>query len=124
MLFGLILLAGRCRAGHYTNFDVAIYIPVGVVKSFADPQKLTNDWDRISRQLKVDKVYIEVQRDRQLADDALLEQVKKFFLDHGVRVAGGMALSDGGIGGQFKSFCYTDPQDREFVRSAAERAAR
>ena len=21
MLFGLILLAGRCRAGHYTNFE-------------------------------------------------------------------------------------------------------
>jgi len=35
--------------------------------------------------------------------------VKKFFLDHGVKVAGGMALSDGSIGGQFKSFCYTDP---------------
>ena len=49
--------------------------------------------------------------------------MKKFFLDRGVRVAGGMALSDGGIG-QFKSFCYTDPKDREFIRQAAELAAR
>ena len=54
----------------------------------------------------------------------MLEQVKKFFLDHGVKVAGGMALSDGSIGGQFKSFCYTDPQDRAFIKSAAELAAR
>ena len=86
------------RAGNYTNFDVAIYIPVSVVQRFENPENLTNDWDRIRRQLKVDKVYIEVQRDRNLASDALLEQVKKFFLDRGVRVAGGMALSDGGSG--------------------------
>jgi len=113
-----------CGAGQYTNFDVAIYIPVGAVKSFADPGKLQNDWDRIHRQLKVDKVYIEVQRNRDLAGDALLELVKKFFLDRGVRVAGGMALSDGGSGGQFKSFCYTDPEDRAFIKRAVELAAR
>ena len=105
------MFPGIAWAGNYTNFDVAIYIPVGVVQRFEDPENLTNDWDRISRQLKVDKVYIEVQRDRNLASDELLEQVKKFFLDRGVRVAGGMALSDGGSG-QFNSFCYTDPQDR------------
>ncbi|MGH7989108.1 MAG: hypothetical protein ACREDS_02785, partial [Limisphaerales bacterium] len=108
----LIFWTAVCRAGNYTNFDVAIYIPVNVVQSFANPQKLADDWARISRQLKVDKVYIEVQRDHNVASGKLLEQVKKFFLDHGVKVAGGMALSDGSIGGQFKSFCYTDPKDR------------
>ncbi len=118
-----LLFPAPGRAGNYTNFDVAIYIPVGVVKSFEEPGKLQNDWDRIHRQLKVDKVYIEVQRNRDLASDALLETVKKFFLDRGVRVAGGMALSAGG-GGQFRSFCYTDPADRQFVKSAAELAAR
>jgi hypothetical protein len=112
-----------CAAGQYTNFDVAIYIPVGVVRSFEDPETLTNDWNCISRQLKMDKVYIEVQRNRLLAGDQLLEQVKKFFLDRGVRVAGGMALSDGG-NGQFRSFCYTDPKDREFIRQTAGLAAR
>jgi len=29
---------------NYTNFDVAIYIPVGVVESFGS-RKLKNDWD-------------------------------------------------------------------------------
>jgi hypothetical protein len=123
-LSSLVFIAAACHAGNYTNFDVAIYIPVGALQSFKDPQKLADDWARISRQLKVDKVYIEVQRNRQVADDQLLEQVRKFFLDHGVKVAGGMALSDGSIGGQFKSFCYTDPKDRAFVKSAAELAAR
>ncbi len=116
--------AGTCLAGNYTNFDLAIYIPVNVVHSFESPEVLSNEWNTISRQLKVDKVYIEVQRDRQTNSDALLEDVKQFFLDRGVRVAGGMALSDGSIGGQFNSFCYTDPNDRAFIKSAAELAAR
>jgi hypothetical protein len=123
-LCALLALGGRCVAGNYTNFDVAIYIPVNVVHSFEDPQKLQDEWKVISSQLKVDKVYIEVQRDRQTNSDVLLEQVKQFFLERGVRVAGGMALSDGSIGGQFKSFCYTDPDDRAFIKNAAELAAR
>ncbi|HEY5345194.1 MAG TPA: hypothetical protein VIK62_02495 [Verrucomicrobiae bacterium] len=113
-----------CRAGNYTNFSVAVYIPINVVQSFDNPQKLQSDWDCISRQLKVDKVYIEVQRDRRLISDEQAERVKKFFLDHGVQVAAGMALSDGSIGGQFQSFCYTDPNDRAFIKAAAEFAAR
>jgi hypothetical protein len=124
LVAGLILFAVPCRAGNYTNFAVSVYIPASVVESFKDPQKLADDWARISGQVKVDKVYIEVQRDRRQVDDQLLEQVKKFFVDHGVRVAGGMALSDGSLGGQFKSFCYTDPQDRAFIQSGAELAAR
>jgi hypothetical protein len=124
ILFILLFPASASLAGQYTNFQVSIYIPVGVVRSFENPNVLSNEWERVSSQLKVDKVYIEVQRDRQLASDELLERVKQFFLSKGVRVAGGMALSDGGIGGQFKSFCYTDPDDRGFIKSAAQRAAR
>ena len=119
----LLFPTASAVAGHYTNFNVAVYIPVGVVKGFEDAGKLDREWTRISSQVKVDKVYIEVQRDRNLADDELLERAKKFFVDKGVRVAGGMALSEGG-GGQFRSFCYTDPADRQFIKSAVELAAR
>jgi hypothetical protein len=126
MLFLFILLsfAFTCVAGNYTNFSVAVYIPINVVQSFDNPQKLAGDWNTISRQLKVDKVYIEVQRDRRLLTDEQAERVKKFFLDHGVQVAGGMALSESNMGGQFQSFCYTDPNDRAFIKQAAELAAR
>jgi hypothetical protein len=120
---GILLAAVCCSAGNYTNFDVAIYIPVGAVQRFDNLENLTNDWNRINRQLKVDKVYIEAQRNRTLATEAELETVKKFFVDRGVKVAGGMALSDGGFG-QFHSFCYTDPADRQFIKGAAELAAR
>ncbi len=115
--------AYRASAGGYQNFGVAIYIPVRVVNTFADPALLQSQWDQISSQLKVDKVYIEVQRDRVLADDKLLEDVKKFFTDRGVRVAGGSAFS-ANESDQFSSFCYTDPVDREFVKKTSELAAR
>jgi hypothetical protein len=121
---GALFFTVCCRAGNYTNFDVSIYIPVGVVRNLDHPETLSNQWNVISSQLKVDKVYIEVQRDRQTNSDETLERVKNFFLDHGVKVAGGMAASDGSIGGQFKTFCYTDPADRAFIKSAAELAAR
>jgi hypothetical protein len=123
-LYALLALSCSCYAGNYQNFDVAIYIPASVVRTFEDPQRLQYDWNVISSQLKVDKVYIEAQRDHLTNSDALLENVKQFFLQRGVRVAGGMALSDGGEGGQFQSFCYTDPNDRAFIKSAAELAAR
>jgi hypothetical protein len=126
LLFVLLAIASSCyaRADNYRNFDVAIYVPASAVHSFEDPQKLQSDWTLISSQLKVDKVYIEAQRDHLTNSDALLERVKQFFISHGVRVAGGMALSDGGMDGQFHSFCYTDPNDRAFIRGAAELAAR
>jgi hypothetical protein len=123
-LCSLLLLPALARAGQYTNFEVSTYITVGGVRSLGNLETLTNQWNRLRSQLKVDKVYLEVQRNRDINDGATLERVKKFFLDHGVKVAGGMAASDGSIGGQFKSFCYADPADRAFVRSAAELAAR
>ncbi len=108
----------------YKNFLVSIYIPVQVVRTFSDHAKLEKDWDIIRRQLKVDKVYIESERGRMLASDDLLEQVKKFFTDQGVRVAGGITYSDASSGGQFQSFCYTDPNDRDFIKRVSELTAR
>jgi len=110
-------------AGQYSNFTAAVYIPVGVLLGFQNPEKLAQDWASIRTNLKVDKVYIEVQRDRTIASDELIDHVKTFFTNHGVAVAGGMALSDGGWG-QFRSFCYTDPEDRAFIKRAIECAAR
>ena len=110
--------------GQYQNFAVAIYIPVAVVKQFAEPGRLDAEWKRISSQLKVDKVYIESHRDRDVADEALLETVKQFFLDHGVRTAGGITFTDRPAEFGWRSYCYTDPADRAFVKQVAELTAR
>jgi hypothetical protein len=127
VITGLLAVPAPGRAGHYTNFNVSIYMVVSAVnRAGSDLVGLTNQWRQITNQVMVDKVYIEVQRDRRVASDATLEAVKKFFLDQGVKVGGGMCLSDGNYpgGGQFKSFCYTDPDDRAFIKSAAQLAAR
>ena len=65
----LACLAALCaaRAGNYQNFGVAVYIPVSVVKTFADPKVLQSEWDLINSQVKVDKVYIESYRGGTLA---------------------------------------------------------
>lgn len=125
LLCFLACAAAAClaHAGNYQNFGVAVYIPVTIVKTFADPKVLQSEWDLINSQVKVDKVYIEVHRDRVLADDQLLEDVKAFFVSHGVQVAAGSAFSDLEAD-QFKSYCYTNPADRDFVKKVAERAAR
>jgi hypothetical protein len=111
------------RAGNYQNFDVAVYITVREVNSFADPKVLESQWALITSQVKVDKVYIEVHRDRMLADDALLERVKKFFTDRGVKVAAGSAFTDSEAN-LFATYCYTNPADRDFVKKVSELAAR
>jgi hypothetical protein len=123
----------------HDQFHVAVYIPVGVVEQMKDPAWLQKSWKEISSQVKVDKVYIETYRSGLVADDALLDSVKKFFINQGVQVAGGIAYVGGGdnagrVGnfavtqkvepGQFISLCYTDPAQREFVKHIAELTAR
>jgi len=116
-------LSSVCCAANYQSFKVAVYIPVQLVNRFSDLTVLEGEWATINRQLKIDKVYIESTRGRVNAEDEVLEKVKAFFLQHGVAVAGGMTFEATG-GGQFQSYCYTDPKDRDFVRAITEKTAR
>lgn len=105
------------------SFKVAVYIPVSVVEQMRDRSWLESSWKQINSGIHVDKVYIETYRSRTIADDALIESVRKFFTDHGVQVAGGIAYSDRDAA-QFQSFCYTNPEDRAYVKHVAELTAR
>jgi len=124
LIFALAcLLPDASPADQYKNFRVAVYIPVFVVKQMEDPKWLETSWDTISRQAKIDKVYIETYRSHQIADEKVLEQIKKFFSDRGVQTAGGIAFT-GDEARQFESFCYTDAKDREYVKNVSELTAR
>ena len=105
------------------SFRVAVYIPVSVVEQMRDPAWLESSWKQISSGVHVDKVYIETYRSRTIADDATLSAVKKFFTDHGVQVAGGIAFSDRDSA-QFTSFSYSNPEDRAYVKRVSELTAR
>ena len=110
-------------ASGYTSFRVAVYVPEYVVEQMKDPNYLQSTWETISGQVKIDKVYLETYRSGRTADDALLDQVKAFFLDHGVEVAGGIGLTVM-ESNNFQSFCYTDPKDREIVKKLSQKTAR
>lgn len=115
---------GTAPQGHYKNFAVAVYLPVVTVQSFAEPGRLEAEWELLGRQIKIDKVYLETHRGREVVDEALLERVKKFFVDRGVRVAGGITFTDRAAGFVFTSFCYTNAEDRAFVKKVTELTAR
>ena len=111
-------------AGHYKNFRVAIYCVVDATQRFADEKVLQAEFDRVMARVKFDKVYLEVYRDRRFADEATLDRIKKFFTDRGVIVEGGLTLSAGGGGGQFGTFDYEKPADRQECKKAVQLAAR
>src|SRR5438132_9624580 len=87
--------------GKYQNFRVAIYVVVNATQKLSDPAEFAREYDRVSRQLKFDKVYVEVYRNHQFASDDQIEAVKTFFRDKGIVVAGGVTLAAGGQNGQF-----------------------
>jgi len=111
-------------AGKYQNFRVAIYCVVDATRRFADEKVLQAEFDRVVARVKFDKVYLEVYRDREFADEATLEKIKAFFTDRGVAVAGGLTLSAGGGGGQFGTFDYENRADRDECKKAVQLAAR
>ncbi|HEY0283322.1 MAG TPA: hypothetical protein VGC27_11945, partial [Rhizomicrobium sp.] len=122
-----LLLASSAQAapeGKYKNFKVAIYVVVNATKRLADPEVFAAEYARASAQLKFDKVYIEVYRNRLFATDEEIEKVKAAFLAKGVAVAGGITPAAGGADGQFGTFDYEDEKDRAECRKAAELAAK
>jgi hypothetical protein len=116
--------AAAPSTGHYKHFKAAIYIPVNVTKSLADPAVFEHQFARAMNQVPFDKVYIETYRDNQFASDAQIAAVKKQFLAKGIEVAGGVTMAAGGFNGQFMTFDYEKPEDRATAKRAIEQAAR
>jgi hypothetical protein len=120
----LCALGTAAQAGAYKNFRAAIYVTVHDTKRLAHPATFERDFDRVSSQLKFDKVYIEAYRDRLFATDAELEAVKREFQAKGIMTSGGVTLAAGGSGGQFGTFDYENPADRAECERAVRLIAR
>jgi hypothetical protein len=110
--------------GHYKSFIVSTYATQRTVQSLIsgdlDPAE---SWSNLTRNLKVDKIYIEVMRNHTLVDEAGLEKLKKFYRSQGVEVCGGLAFSVSEANG-YQGFDYSDPENRAFAKKAVEMAAR
>jgi hypothetical protein len=127
MLSGLAVPLSAAPAvplARYANFKAAIYITVHDTERLADRATFEREFARAAAQLHFDKVYIEAYRDHRFATDDQLERVKSLFREKGVAVAGGITLAAGDKKGQFGTFDYELPPDREECRRAAVLAAR
>jgi len=113
------VLLGSSVASAYDNFHVAIYCRAQEVQKMADPRWLADSWAAVSREVHVDKVYIETHRDRIVIDDATLEAAKKFFTERGVAVAGGITFTVSEPN-RFETFSYSNPEHRKAVQQIAE----
>ena len=80
--------------GHYKSFTVSTYVTQRTVQDLmsgdTDP---AGSWSNLTRNLKIDKIYIEVMRNHTLVNEDGLEKLKKFYQDQGARVCGGLAYS-------------------------------
>ena len=117
-------LATPVQAGGYTNLSVCVYFRYQEVHSIpGNLAAFSNQWADVEKQLKVDKVYLETTRDSQLAGDAEVETMKKFFQDRGIKTSGGMGLTVLERN-RFQSYDYSSEADREKIKAMTEFTAK
>ena len=107
----------------YENFKVSVYSRAYETREMNDVSWIEPRWTELTRQVHVDKIYLETHRDLIIVDEATLKAAKKFFADRGVQTAGGITLTVNERN-RFETFCYTNPQHRQKVKEIVEYAAR
>jgi hypothetical protein len=124
ILAGVLAVSAALAGGNnYKNFDVALYSRVYETKQMKDPAWLESHWEAISRNMKVDKIYLETHRDLVVVDQETLDVAKKFFLSKGVRVSGGITVTINERN-LFETYCYSDPTLRQKLKEVVEFTAR
>jgi len=119
----MLSMSATTFAGNYKGFKVSVYTRAYEVEKMKDLHWLDSTWNIISSQLKVDKIYLETHRDLLIVPDSTLEQAKKYFLDRGIEVGGGITYTINEAN-SFETFCYSNPEHRKKVQEIAELTAR
>jgi len=119
----LLTASGGQAADRYEHFDAAIYARAYEVREMADLEWLRTRFEVMEKHLKVSKMYLETHRDRILVDSETLEKAKGFFEERGIATAGGITLTINERN-RFETFCYSDPEHREWVQKVVEHTAR
>lgn len=107
----------------YRNFRVAVYCRVYEVRQMGDLDWLRPRWEAIRRHVRVDKVYLETHRDLIVAEEATLQQARRFFESQGVQAAGGITITVN-ESNRFETFCYTNPEHRQKLKEVVAATAR
>src|SRR5262249_15138058 len=107
----------------YKNFQASVYTREQEVAQMGDDNWLRPRWDTIRSQVKVGKIYLETHRDHTLVDEATLTHAIAFFRQQGLQIAGGITFTISEPN-RFQTFCYSNPEDRAWVKKVVEFTAR
>ena len=107
----------------YKNFKVAVYSRAYETVKMGDLNYIEPIWDEVTRQVHVDKIYLETHRDLLIVDEATLLKAKKFFESRGIQTAGGITLTVN-ESNNFETFCYSNPEHRKKVKEIVEYTAK
>jgi hypothetical protein len=124
--FLLVLLTGFTSLAFsqaYKNFKVSVYSRSYETQKMGDVKWIDPIWSEITKQVKVDKIYLETHRDLVIVDQKTLDDVKQFFKKRGVQTAGGITLTVN-ESNHFETFCYSKPEHRKKVQEIVEYTAK
>ncbi len=125
LLTVLLILGANAWAGHHKNFKTTAYVMVQDVNRVGTVKEWEALWPDYSKNLKLDKVYLETFRDNVFVDDKAMQQAIKFFKSKGVEVSGGITYNFSGSKRQrWESFCYSNPEHLKMIKDIAELTAR
>lgn len=117
-----IMAWSSVKGEDFKNFKVAVYCRAYEVAKMGDLDWLEPLWDDLSRQVHVDRIYLETHRDLLIVDQETMETAIAFFESRGVEVAGGITYTVD-ESNNFETFCYSNPEHRQKVKEIAEYTA-
>ena len=121
LLVSALLMA---KAGNYKNFKSVAYVMVQTVNQVGTQQKWEELWKDYSKNLKLDKVYLETFRDMNFVEDKAMKEAIKFFKSKGIEVSGGITYNySGGDRQRWETFCYSNPEHLKIIKQVAETTA-
>ncbi len=114
---------------HFNNFKVTVYCVAQILERM-DLETLKLQYDFIEKYVGIDKVYLEPYREGHWVDKEKMKDFISFFKERNVEVAGGFTTVVPDIDDEdkkrqrlFKTFCYTNPKMREYIKKVSEYCA-
>ena len=105
----------------YDHFGAAIYCPVQNLIDIDDLNEFGKQFEFITRNVKVDKIYLETYRGGVQIDREKMLKLKAFFGGLGIKTSGGITTDPERSGnGGFDVFCYTNPANRRRLQASVE----
>lgn len=122
LIFCFFSLCGH--AGNYKHFRATAYVMVGDINRMATTENWEKSWNEFSKNLKLDKVYLETFRDMTFVDKEAMNAAIAFFKSKGIQVSGGITYNwRGGVRQRWESFCYSNPEHLKIIQDVIETTA-